>query len=110
MLLQSQAQRLSDSEFRAGRSRSFVAGLLQVSLMPRTPRREVWAGPQAEQEAKRRGSAEGIENRADWDFVRRSGCDLAQGYFIAKPMPAADLVKWLADWEKRLCAENLTRS
>jgi len=38
--------------------------------------------------------AEGVENRADWDFARRSGCDFAQGYFIAKPMPARDLVRW----------------
>jgi EAL domain-containing protein (putative c-di-GMP-specific phosphodiesterase class I) len=50
--------------------------------------------------------AEGVENRADWDFARRSGCDFAQGYFIAKPMPARDLVRWLADWEKRLSEEN----
>lgn len=45
--------------------------------------------------------AEGVENREDWDFVRASGCDIAQGYFIARPMPAADLADWLADWEDR---------
>ncbi|HEX5783502.1 MAG TPA: EAL domain-containing response regulator, partial [Burkholderiaceae bacterium] len=32
--------------------------------------------------------AEGVEDQADWDFLKESGCDLAQGYFIAKPMPA----------------------
>jgi EAL domain-containing protein (putative c-di-GMP-specific phosphodiesterase class I) len=51
--------------------------------------------------------AEGVEDRADWDFVRRSGCDLAQGYFIAKPMPAEDLSQWSADWQKRLTDESL---
>lgn len=45
--------------------------------------------------------AEGVEDRADWDFVRRQGCDLAQGYFIARPMPAEDLPAWLAEWEAR---------
>jgi len=45
--------------------------------------------------------AEGVEDRADWDFVRQQGCDLAQGYFIAKPMPAENLTAWLADWEAR---------
>jgi EAL domain-containing protein (putative c-di-GMP-specific phosphodiesterase class I) len=45
--------------------------------------------------------AEGVEDRADWNFVRQRGCDLAQGYFIAKPMPAAHLAAWLADWEVR---------
>ncbi len=45
--------------------------------------------------------AEGVEDLADWNFLRQRGCDLAQGYFIAKPMPAADLPAWLADWEVR---------
>jgi EAL domain-containing protein (putative c-di-GMP-specific phosphodiesterase class I)/ActR/RegA family two-component response regulator len=44
--------------------------------------------------------AEGVEDKADWDFMRLSGCDVAQGYFIAKPMPAADLPGWIGSWEK----------
>jgi len=44
---------------------------------------------------------EGVEDRADWDFVRRSGCDIAQGYFIARPMPGNLLSDWIADWEDR---------
>ena len=51
--------------------------------------------------------AEGVEDRADWDLLRRTDCDLAQGYFIAKPMPAAELTKWRADWETRLSRESL---
>lgn len=43
--------------------------------------------------------AEGVEDRADWDFVRKSGCDIAQGYFIAKPMAAADLPAWMQTWQ-----------
>ena len=42
--------------------------------------------------------AEGVENRDDWDFVRDRGCDIAQGYFISKPMPAADLPGWIESW------------
>ena len=45
--------------------------------------------------------AEGVEDRADWDFVRQQGCDLAQGYFIARPMPAESLPAWLNEWEAR---------
>lgn len=45
--------------------------------------------------------AEGIEDRADWDFVRRNGADLAQGYFVARPMAAADLPAWWTQWEGR---------
>lgn len=30
--------------------------------------------------------AEGVETQSDWDVLKASGCDVAQGYFIAKPM------------------------
>lgn len=43
-------------------------------------------------------TAEGIEDRADWDFVRGRACDIAQGFFIAKPMPAADIPAWIESW------------
>lgn len=42
--------------------------------------------------------AEGVEDKADWDFVRKAGCETAQGYFIAKPMPANDLPGWMRSW------------
>ncbi len=45
--------------------------------------------------------AEGIEDQADWDFIRSMGCNCAQGYFIAKPMPAQDINHWMAEWEER---------
>ena len=45
--------------------------------------------------------AEGVEDQADWDFLQKTGCDLAQGYFIARPMPAEDLVAWVAAWRDR---------
>jgi len=44
---------------------------------------------------------EGVEDKADWDFLRKVGCDFAQGYFIAKPMPAAEVPDWIAGWETR---------
>ncbi|MDB6062544.1 MAG: response regulator receiver (CheY-like) modulated diguanylate phosphodiesterase domain [Verrucomicrobiaceae bacterium] len=45
--------------------------------------------------------AEGVEDLDDWDLVRRSDCDLAQGYFIGRPMPAAELIEWIAEWKDR---------
>lgn len=50
--------------------------------------------------------AEGVEDQADWDFVRKSGCDIAQGYFIAKPMPAEDMHAWIKSWQKVIFATN----
>ncbi|WP_198650317.1 EAL domain-containing response regulator [Oceanimonas marisflavi] len=42
--------------------------------------------------------AEGIENRQDLMFLKESGCDLGQGYLIARPMAAEALGKWLAEY------------
>ena len=46
--------------------------------------------------------AEGVEDRDDWDFVRRTKCDLAQGFFIGRPMPADDLPGWIELWNARM--------
>ncbi len=36
--------------------------------------------------------AEGVENSAQLDFLRNAGCDLAQGYFISRPLPITDFI------------------
>lgn len=40
--------------------------------------------------------AEGIETQAQLDFARAAGCDVAQGYFIGRPMPVADIPAWFS--------------
>lgn len=45
--------------------------------------------------------AEGVEDVQDWQFLRASGCNLAQGYFIGRPMPAGEVEAWIASWEAR---------
>jgi len=42
--------------------------------------------------------AEGIETREEWELINELGCDMAQGYFIARPMPADELVAWKESW------------
>ncbi|RLJ22349.1 hypothetical protein DJ031_01110 [bacterium endosymbiont of Escarpia laminata] len=39
--------------------------------------------------------AEGIENQETWDLLSDLGCDVAQGYFIARPMPGGKLPEWV---------------
>ncbi|HEX2061259.1 MAG TPA: EAL domain-containing protein [Thermoanaerobaculia bacterium] len=39
--------------------------------------------------------AEGVEDETTWHRLRVLGCDLAQGYWIARPLPAAELMQWL---------------
>jgi EAL domain-containing protein (putative c-di-GMP-specific phosphodiesterase class I)/ActR/RegA family two-component response regulator len=52
--------------------------------------------------------AEGVEDWDDWNFLRETGCTLAQGYFVGKPMPAQSLPTWLADWTDRVEEFNAT--
>jgi EAL domain-containing protein (putative c-di-GMP-specific phosphodiesterase class I) len=60
--------------------------------------------------AKRLGMlcvAEGVETEQDWRLLRELDCDVAQGYFIGRPMGAAQFPEWLGRWEARraaLCA------
>jgi len=41
--------------------------------------------------------AEGVENQATLDLLAASGCDLAQGYFISRPLIAEALITWLQE-------------
>ncbi|WP_425552960.1 putative bifunctional diguanylate cyclase/phosphodiesterase [Dactylosporangium fulvum] len=40
--------------------------------------------------------AEGVENERTWRLLVEAGCDLAQGWYFARPMPPAQLIEWLA--------------
>jgi diguanylate cyclase (GGDEF)-like protein/PAS domain S-box-containing protein len=42
--------------------------------------------------------AEGIEDAPTWELLLASGCDLGQGYYIGRPMPAPEVNSWLLDW------------
>jgi len=42
--------------------------------------------------------AEGVETQGALDFLDQCGCDRAQGYFIGKPMPGADIPRCVALW------------
>jgi EAL domain-containing protein (putative c-di-GMP-specific phosphodiesterase class I) len=40
--------------------------------------------------------AEGIECRLDLEVVAELGCEHAQGFLFAQPMPAAEVLNWLS--------------
>ncbi len=42
--------------------------------------------------------AEGVETRDMWDRLRALGVQEAQGYFVARPLPAAAVPVWLDAW------------
>jgi diguanylate cyclase (GGDEF)-like protein/PAS domain S-box-containing protein len=39
--------------------------------------------------------AEGVETAQAWDHLSALGCTLAQGYYLSRPVPAAELTDWL---------------
>lgn len=50
--------------------------------------------------------AEGVEDIDDWNYLQKMDCDLAQGYFIAKPMPADKFADWMIGWERYYTHSN----
>jgi diguanylate cyclase (GGDEF)-like protein len=45
--------------------------------------------------------AEGVENLAIWQVLRGLGCDLAQGYFVSRPLPADQFEAWATAWPQQ---------
>ncbi len=46
--------------------------------------------------------AEGVENRATLRWLAAHGCERAQGFYIARPMPAEHFGRWVADYHAAL--------
>lgn len=51
--------------------------------------------------------AEGVETLEHGAALLKLGCELAQGYGIARPMPASDLPSWVADWPMKKAWHDL---
>jgi diguanylate cyclase (GGDEF)-like protein len=45
--------------------------------------------------------AEGVETEEAWRQLRSMGAERAQGFLIAKPLPAREVPAWLATWNHR---------
>ena len=45
--------------------------------------------------------AEGVETQEEWDMLKSMSCDVAQGYFIAKPMDSAAFLDFCAHYVPR---------
>jgi diguanylate cyclase (GGDEF)-like protein/PAS domain S-box-containing protein len=53
--------------------------------------------------------AEGVELRAQGELLLQLGCELAQGYGIARPMPADEILDWAATWKPAASWANQKR-
>ncbi|CAM2009723.1 EAL domain-containing protein [Acanthopleuribacter pedis] len=54
-------------------------------------------------------TAEGVEKSEGWDILMQLGCDYAQGYFMGRPLPVAEINQWFeeSNWGMRAHAEGL---
>jgi diguanylate cyclase (GGDEF)-like protein len=50
--------------------------------------------------------AEGVESALGWSRAHELGCELIQGYAVARPMPSSDAIRWL-DARSRRRVESL---
>jgi EAL domain-containing protein (putative c-di-GMP-specific phosphodiesterase class I) len=72
--------------------KSFVIGMLSDSSHAAIVRSVIDLG----HNLSLRVVAEGVETEGALDELRGAGCDVAQGFLFAKPMPADELLRWLA--------------
>ncbi|MGP4845397.1 putative bifunctional diguanylate cyclase/phosphodiesterase [Marinobacter sp. 1Y8] len=45
--------------------------------------------------------AEGIENEGSWRLLQSWGCEMAQGYFLGRPMSPEGLVDWHVEFQQK---------
>src|ERR1035437_6305209 len=88
----SQLQRLPFSELKI--DRRFVDGCSTSS----TKRSVVEASLTLARNLKMTSVAKGVQQRPDWDLLDELGCDMIQGFMIARPMTEEGLEAWAAQW------------
>ena len=72
--------------------RSFVSGLSRAVIDPPI----VEAVLHLAKSLKLRTVAEGIETAEQWEFLASRGCSEMQGYYVSRPLEAADLEKFIS--------------
>jgi EAL domain-containing protein (putative c-di-GMP-specific phosphodiesterase class I) len=51
--------------------------------------------------------AEGVETAAELHWLVEHGCDIAQGYYVSRPVPAHDLANWIRSFSQATPAVTL---
>lgn len=54
--------------------------------------------------------AEGIEHRDQFSFLKKLGCESAQGFYFSKSLPALEFEEWVKGFEKKLLPKKVKRA
>lgn len=54
--------------------------------------------------------AEGVETKRDWEMLKNMGCDIGQGYYIAKPMPVEDFYPFIKSFNPDMPAQSTKKA
>ena len=58
-------------------------------------------------ELKMKVVAEGVEDQQTFEILNDMGCDIVQGFYIARPMPAEQIIPWLKGRDKNSERESV---
>jgi diguanylate cyclase (GGDEF)-like protein len=50
--------------------------------------------------------AEGVEDAETWRLLRALGCDVVQGFHLSRPLPPAEITRWLSEHNLRVDLED----
>lgn len=95
-----QLSRIPFSELKI--DQSFVSGSPQNA----TRRAIIEANIELAKKLKLKTVAEGVETESEWKLLQALGCDMAQGFFVAKAMPKDQLEDWHTHWLTKLSQLN----
>jgi len=53
--------------------------------------------------------AEGVESEEMFHYLRSRGCQFFQGYYFARPLPAAEVISWVKKYQGEKRGRSATR-
>jgi diguanylate cyclase (GGDEF)-like protein len=51
-------------------------------------------------------TAEGVETQETWDALVRMGCGMVQGYHMSRPLPPAEVLAWMSEFERQTSMQS----
>ncbi|MBL1142515.1 MAG: EAL domain-containing protein [Proteobacteria bacterium] len=53
--------------------------------------------------------AEGVEDKEQLEYLKQHQCDVVQGFYYSRPLPASDFYLWAKEYESNHCTDNTNK-